>query len=510
MLLLSGVAKVREPEATRDAFKALKLPSTLTKLGAPQALPWAELILGLGLVVGSGVPLVLASIGTLGLFAAYVVVIAAALRRGEAVRCGCFGKIGDHNVTQRTLVRNILLVLTGILAVWGALAGVSTWQLVQDSPADLGWVAGAALTGAVAVLILGKGSAAETMIEPDAHTPTLLHPDTQERVPVHTLSHSLLVFLEPGCGPCERVAASLPPWLNHDALRIIPVLENTDHQTETPLPSWGDPDHAVGDTLAGPSRPVALLLDSSGQTTQVARGDGPIQQLIAEFIPEAAESIQPEPTDTEFADAPDTAEASSDPADTLPVVTPASPAPLPERNGVTSHRIHYTARTRLSPFPEVPLAAVSADPDDPEAYFREPIPAAVLLDHRGTPVLLRELAAEEPVLAIAVDCTCSSTRTTMPKLPEWADRLRNVKVILISTIHPSSLPQFEGLAERTYYDYGTLAASAMGMQQSPAAVLLGADGLLAGGPVYLEEIDEFVDAIESDLRTNGLLEDVLD
>ena len=77
VLLLSGVAKLREPQATRDAFSSLRLPGALARLGAPAVLPWAELALAAGLLLLPGAPA-----GWLGMSAIAAVLAAIIFDRG--------------------------------------------------------------------------------------------------------------------------------------------------------------------------------------------------------------------------------------------------------------------------------------------------------------------------------------------------------------------------------------------------------------------------------------------
>ena len=48
---------------------------------------------------------------TLLLFVAYLVLVARAVRRPEPVDCGCFGALGDSQVTRVTVWRNAALVV---------------------------------------------------------------------------------------------------------------------------------------------------------------------------------------------------------------------------------------------------------------------------------------------------------------------------------------------------------------------------------------------------------------
>lgn len=156
LLLISGVAKLRDRDATADAFEALRLPSWLAGAGAPLLLPVAELVLAALLVLGRGWLLTAATAAVLVLMLAYTVVIARALGFDEPVRCGCFGALGSGDVTRATLVRNALLVALAALSVAGAVWGVVTWGQPATS---WGWVLVALLSAAAVALSLGGGAA---------------------------------------------------------------------------------------------------------------------------------------------------------------------------------------------------------------------------------------------------------------------------------------------------------------------------------------------------------------
>ena len=58
------------------------------------------------------------------LFVAYLMLVVRAVRRPEPVDCGCFGALGDSEVTPMTVWRNVLLVVAALLAVVAGLQGV--------------------------------------------------------------------------------------------------------------------------------------------------------------------------------------------------------------------------------------------------------------------------------------------------------------------------------------------------------------------------------------------------
>lgn len=149
---------------------------------------------------------------------------------------------------------------------------------------------------------------------------------------------------------------------------------------------------------------------------------------------------------------------------------------------------------------EVTSAQVEADEQD---YVRLPIPDAIVLDPERNPVTLRELAMLEPALLVFVNCGCASTRHSWEHLSRWAERMPQVRVLGVETLQQGDLG-IAGVAERLYYDPAAKAWAALGIPGTSSAVLLGADGLLAGGPVQgNDEIEAFVEEIAEALAESG-------
>lgn len=134
--------------------------------------------------------------------------------------------------------------------------------------------------------------------------------------------------------------------------------------------------------------------------------------------------------------------------------------------------------------------ADGTDEDELE-YVRAPIPETLLLDPEGMPVTLRTLAKERAQLLVFGNCYCGSTIQALRQIPEWAERLPAIDV---KYIYSGVAPRDEMHQETTgWVDHDRIVWRTLGLQQSPAAVLLGADGLLAGGPVGgLEDVTAFV------------------
>ncbi|AQX16680.1 hypothetical protein BCR15_08475 [Tessaracoccus lapidicaptus] len=454
LLAISGAAKLRSPEETRDAFQALRLPGWLRRSPAPVLLPWGELALAVLLIVGAGWVLVIAAAAATLLMAAYAVVIARALTFDEPVRCHCFGAHGGDGVTRRTLLRNVLLLVTSVLGLVGAVAGVSIYS---QPAAGWGWIAMAALAAVVAVLSLaGGGESPSGGVASVAPTLTIWEVSSGERVTLRKLAgrHGGIVLLSvvSGCSGCERVLAALPGWLAESPGRTVVPMRPAGHAVDDPKweslallhEDWGS---NVTHTLVGSRTPSAIELDAAGVPVgEPAVGPAAVEELI---------------------------------------------------------------RGRVEPEPavEAPAAPVEEEPDD---YVRRPIPDSVLIDADGEPLTLRQVASQQAQLLVTIDCLCSPARHAIASITDWQQRLPVLEVRLVPSIRPRDPAAVPAEVQSTaLYDHGGFAARALGATGKVAAVLLGADGLIAGGPVTgLEAVEDFVADIEDQIRAAAAESDV--
>lgn len=162
-------------------------------------------------------------------------------------------------------------------------------------------------------------------------------------------------------------------------------------------------------------------------------------------------------------------------------------------------------RHRPGARPAEPLpTSDDATSDDDLDYIRTPIPNGVLITPDAGPSTLLELVRDEAKALVFVTCACGSSHQAVARLPEWRAQLPGVGLELVSTVERDALrDNGVPLPADTYLDHRGLCYTALGCSGSPAAVLLGADGLLAGGPVRgVEEIDAFVAEIHEVLTTS--------
>ncbi len=308
VLLLSGVAKLRDHGAVDTAFTSMRVPAPLDASWVRRVLPWAEVALGLWLLVATGPALVVVGFLVLVLFLAYLALVARALVAPAPADCGCFGAIGESRVTPVTAWRNGLLVLAAALTL---VAGFRDVSLLGDLGIDgvWAWLVAAALTVAVAVLVTWRSPAAEDTV------PTIAATNDEDgeylrrpipRAQVQTRSGSLvllsteaaraahlLVFLSPGCGPCQSIAPDLAGWREElePVVRVRSVLSATPAVAEVRpelADGWFDP-HGLAREIFGVGNPGAVLLGADGD---LAGGPVSGEADVRAFVEEVAAHLR--------------------------------------------------------------------------------------------------------------------------------------------------------------------------------------------------------------------------
>lgn len=237
VLVVSGVAKLKSPASTDAAFTSLQVPSAFSGALFRRGLPWAEIILGVLLLVTWGWVQLLVTLAALALFVAYLVLVAQAVKRNDGASCNCFGEWSQATVSGSTLLRNYVLVGVALLAVGGSLS-TNAWNFswVQQLGGS-GWLyaLGLLIPAAVASVILWDSLRSTTpQLSSSESAPVSQNPGTvgelsddelldyiRTPIPFHTLKNTdggdvtlrelaassavFLVKLSPGCGSCVMV-----------------------------------------------------------------------------------------------------------------------------------------------------------------------------------------------------------------------------------------------------------------------------------------------------------------
>ncbi|MEE1650112.1 thioredoxin family protein [Brachybacterium sp. J144] len=157
----------------------------------------------------------------------------------------------------------------------------------------------------------------------------------------------------------------------------------------------------------------------------------------------------------------------------------------------------------VGPDPAGPVPAGDAD-DELLDYERTPIPAAVLQRADGSLVTLRRLTADRAALLVFVSEGCGPCERALDRMPGWISELGPFLQVIavvkrpIGQLFPGTL---ERVGEQVLHDPDFIARTALDANGTPSAVLLGADGLLAGGPVRGgDEVIQFVEEILEQIR----------
>ncbi len=312
VLVVSGLAKVRAPDATADAVVSLRLPTLLVAARVPSLLPWAELGLAAALVLAPQPAYAAAAALTLVLLGGYLVVIARALRFPEPVTCACFGRLSPGQVTAVTLARNVLLVLLAVAALVDAGRDDAVLpRLATLGATDWAWLGMVAAAALLAGLVVhggrdprqdGPSGRADATAEdylrspiPDAALVTL----DGDSVTLRELARDrdrLLVFVNLGCGSCLRVIDRLPAFVAATPeLATHAVIGTPEAAEQLPggLAPLLDPGQAV-QGLFEVRTPAAVLLGADGRLAAgPVVGFSAVTDLLAGIVDQLAERRLP-------------------------------------------------------------------------------------------------------------------------------------------------------------------------------------------------------------------------
>ncbi|APX33745.1 hypothetical protein BH708_14645 [Brachybacterium sp. P6-10-X1] len=138
-------------------------------------------------------------------------------------------------------------------------------------------------------------------------------------------------------------------------------------------------------------------------------------------------------------------------------------------------------------------------------YERSAIPPGVLQRPDGELITLRQLSAQQAVLLVFVSEGCGPCERVLDEVPEWLEELSDflqVRPVLSRPLDRLRERTLERVGQHALHDPQFSAREAFGGRGAPSAVLLGADGLLAGGPVNGgSAVIEFVEDIRTQLRS---------
>jgi peroxiredoxin len=329
ILGVAGVAKLVDRRGARDSLLEFGIPAIIAPFLAV-ALPVVEVVAAIAVLLN--LTAVWGGVAALLLFALFLGAVGVNLARGRRPQCRCFGQIHSARVGWPTLARNGALAALAGLVTWGSLVDPGATEAWTGLFSPLTWV-GAAVT---AVLLGLLGLEAWVILQLIAQQGRLLirlealeagnvnarvqagHPNGRPaqqpaglpvgakapdfRLPglegrTHALADLLtpnrpllLIFTDPGCGPCTALLPQLGRWQRDHAGRLSVAVISRGDRAENLAKAR---EHGVGgvllqsqyevaETYRCAATPGAVLIDPAGTiASPVAAGAEAIAALVA-------------------------------------------------------------------------------------------------------------------------------------------------------------------------------------------------------------------------------------
>jgi methylamine dehydrogenase accessory protein MauD len=465
VFVVAGVAKLADREGSRRAVTDFGVPGPFA---APLAvlLPLVELAVAAALIPTATA--LWGAVGALALLLLFVAGIGGNLARGRRPDCHCFGQLHSAPAGWPTLARNGVLAVVAAFLVWRGLEG-------DVGPSVVGWIgsfttaallilAGGmvvlALLAAQWVLLLGllrqngrllaRLEAVEERLAASALAPSANGAPSTAGLPVGVpapafsledlhgeeiaLDHLrargkpvLLVFTDPGCGPCAELLPELGRWQQEYAENLTISLvgrgsaeensaEVSEHEVENVVLQE---DWEVADAYQVEATPSAVVVSPEGTIgSAMAQGPAEVESLVAQAVGARAQ---------------------------LPLFRPAVQA--------------------------------EAEPASPKVG--EPAPELMLPDLEGNDVSLDDFRGEE-TLVLFWSPGCGFCQEILPDLKEWEtappEGAPRLLVVSDGTVEDN---EAMGFSSPVVLDHTYAVSDAFGAAGTPSAVLLDEEGRIA-------------------------------
>lgn len=473
VFLVAGLAKLADLAGSRQAMRDFGVPAALA-MPFGTLLPLAELLVAVLLI-----PAATAWWGALGALALLLVFVAGIgynLARGRTPECHCFGQLHSAPAGWPTLARNaVLALIAGVIVAQGP--GNPQLSMVAWLGELTSMQVGLLLGGiALLALLLGEGwlllnllrqngrlllrvealeaQGGAVSVGSSATQPAsgLLVGTPAPSFELASLNGSLrtldalraprkpvmLVFSDPGCGPCTALLPDLARWQAQHAatLTIALISRGTPEANRAKLS-----EHGLTHVLLQQDREVATAYQIQGTPTAViVRADGTIGSPLAP----GAEAIA-----------------------ALVARTVAPSAPVPHANG------HGSVPTQ----PVVPPIGAAA-------------PALTLPDLQGKSVSLADFQGRSTLL-LFWNPGCGFCQRMLDDLKIWEARSpKGAPQLLVVSTGTVEDNRAMGLRAPVVLDQGFSAGRQFGATGTPMAVLIDSQGqiasvLAAGGPAVM-------------------------
>jgi peroxiredoxin/uncharacterized membrane protein YphA (DoxX/SURF4 family) len=488
---VAGLAKLVDREGSREGLEGFGVPKAAAQ-PVSVLLPLAEIAVAVLLL-----PRGTAWWGGLGaavLLGLFIAGIGYNLAKGNHPDCHCFGQLHSEPAGWPTLIRNSVLAVVALyivafgrdifgfsnedagysLVAW--IGELSTWELIATI---LGVIAIAAIVieGWLLVHLLGQNGrvllrldaietmAAEGGLDLDGAVPAPAAPAPRplglpegspapafrleglfgETMTLDALRAAgkpvMLVFSDPGCGPCNALLPELGRWQRDHASRMtVAVLSRGAVEANRAKAT----EHGLSHVLLQKDREVAQAYQANGTPSAViVKQDGTIGSPVAA----GAEAIK---------------QLVSRTTGTLPLQ--AAPAARPGGNGANGGQ----------PAPRETV------PQSPRARVGDAAPAIELPDLEGKTVSLANDFKGQKTLVLFWNPGCGFCRRMSDELKQWEAKPPKgaPKLLVVSTGTPEANKEM-GIASTMVLDQGFTVGRAYGASGTPSAVLVDANGKIA-------------------------------
>lgn len=288
----AAAGKLADQRGTRTTLAEFGVPETAS---TPLALllPLAEVATVVALLVQASARW--GALAALVLLAVFAAGIAAAMLRGEAPDCHCFGQISSAPAGRSTLIRNAVLALPAVFVVaYGPGKSLSDWLSARSAAELVAIGLGIAAAGLVVFCLRLRAENKRLQGEVDktnewlsafppglpvgANAPRFALPSVGgETITLDALlgrgNPVALVFVSPDCGPCVAILPDIARWQRQLADRITIALPGLGkaRELEAIAEQYGlrdvlaDEKREVLDAYRGGSTPSVVIVGADGK-----------------------------------------------------------------------------------------------------------------------------------------------------------------------------------------------------------------------------------------------------
>lgn len=312
---VAAVGKLVDREAARHALADFRVPQRLV-VPTSWLLPAAELVVSICLLIQPIARYAAAAAAVL--LVLFISGIAAAMLRGEAPECNCFGQIGSAPAGKSTLARNAALGAVAVfVAVYGAGLDPGTWfksRSVAEIAVLILFLLAVSFAAALAGIFNDRRSLRERLTR--AQSALALYPPglpVGADAPAFSLPSAAgdtvtltdllatgrpvaLMFVSPSCRPCHFMFPDISRWQQtlSDRLTITLIAHGTIEETREMSAKFGltnllsDPKAGVFSDYRGQGTPSMVTITPEGKVgIRIRSSHGAVEAALRRALQDA-------------------------------------------------------------------------------------------------------------------------------------------------------------------------------------------------------------------------------